>query len=46
MISLICGIYKAKQMNKQQQTEAESWLRRTNRWLPESGGGEGKERER
>ena len=41
MISLVCGIYKTEQMNKQ----TESQIQRTNRWLPE-GRGLGVERNR
>ena len=35
MISLICGTYKTKQMNKHNKTETESLVQITNRCLPE-----------
>ena len=34
MISHICGISKAKQMNKHNKTETESQIQRTKKWLP------------
>ena len=38
MISRINRIKKQKQMNKCNQTEMESQIQRTNRWLPEEKG--------
>ena len=34
MISLICGIYKTKQINKCNKTERDSKVQKTNRWSP------------
>ena len=38
IISLICVIYKTKQMNKHNKTEIELWIQRTNKRLPEGRG--------
>ena len=38
MISLIYGIYKIKLSNKYNKTETESYIHKTNWWLPEGMG--------